>query len=376
MNNWDRDLDEAVDGPGVDPGVDPEIGPGIAGHVADDQGAQDLLQSRTLDEYRDLLLGGPPTLTARELAQKSGRGLSDVREYLLAMGFQPAGLDVKRFTEWDLHAFEYWGETIMRAGLSWPAASSLTRAQSHLSDRLALWEVEALVEDAERRHHLDDTAARVVVIAEMRELIDALESQMLYAWRTQMFALIERMTKEVGVRDPEHSKRRFPLNRAFGFVDMVAYTWASSTMGDQLVGLVEQFEYLCRSVVTESGGRVVKMLGDSVFFIADDLEIGLKVVTELITALEQTPGMLPVRASFIQGDVFSRSGDVFGPSVNLAARLADVAPKARIITDAATAAAIDSSPMRADYSIQEFPSVELRGVGRVSPYLLSPRRDT
>lgn len=353
-----------------------EVLSGERGELAQWADPDSALQSRTINEYRQVFLGGAATLTAAQLAHVSGSSLEEVMAYLLHMGFQPVEPDEVRFTQRDLEAFRRWREAMERANLSDEAAASLTRAQSHLSDRLVLWEIEALVEDAERRHDLDDTAARVVVIAEMRKLVEALESQMVYAWRTQMFALIERMTKEIGVRDPEHSKKRFPLNRTFGFVDMVAYTWASENMGEQLVGLVEKFESVCRKTVTESGGRVVKMLGDSVFFIADDLETGLQVVMALLESLKRTEGMLPVRASLIQGDVFSRSGDVFGPPVNLAARLVDVAPRDGVLTDAGTAAAIYSLSASQGYRIQEFPSQKLRGVGRVSPYLVSQESDT
>lgn len=333
--------------------------------------AEEPKRSRTLDRYREIFLGGEPTMSAADMAQKMGTTVESIQNYWLEMGFPLNDPDEKQFTEWDFHALEYWWSTLQGAGVSASTAAALTRAQSHLADRLSLWELEALVEDAERRHNLDDSSARVVAIDEMKDVADALESQMVYAWRRQMYALIERVTHEVATRDVNHSKRRFPLSRALGFVDMESYTATSSLLGGQMVGLVERFEYLCRSVVTASGGRVVKMIGDSVFFIADELDTGLKVVTSLIESLDEAEDLLPVRASLILGDVFSRSGDVFGPPVNMAARLVDVAPTGSILTDAPTAAAIASSPLRFEYRVEDFPSVELHGFGRVSPFLVS-----
>lgn len=329
------------------------------------------VRSRTVDLYQKMLLGGPPTLTVSQLSERSGLPLELVREYLLAMGFQPEPEERIRYTEQDLEAFENWARAMAKNNLSLESAASLTRAQSHLSDRLVLWEIEALVEDAERSLGVDDTAARVVVINEMQHLIAPLEEQMLYAWRRQMYDLIERMTRDVGARGREHSKRRFPLRRTLGFVDMVSYTSESNLLGGSLIDLVERFEYLCRTAVTAAGGRVVKMIGDSVLFIADDLEGGLRVVTELMETLETTEGMLKVRASIVSGDVFSRSGDVFGPPVNLAARLVDVAPVGSILTDAPTAAAIDTSGLRSVYSVQPYPSRMLRGLGRVFPFVVA-----
>ena len=231
--------------------------------------------------------------------------------------------------------------------------------------------MEALVEEAERRLDLDDTSARVVAIHDMRRILPALEAQLVYSWRRQMYSLIERTAREIAARDRKSSNRRFPLTRALGFVDMESYTYTASLLGYRLVGLIEQFEYVCRTAVTAAGGRVVKMIGDSVFFIADDLVDGLRVVTSLLDTLEATEGLLPVRASLVYGHVFSRSGDVFGPPVNLAARLVDVAPTGRILTDASTAAAIARSSLRKEYRVQDFPPADLRGVGKVFPFLVS-----
>lgn len=334
------------------------------------------VRSGTLAAYQDLLLKGAPSLSAVELAERLDLPLDQIEHYLLGLGFSAEEVESECFTEADLQALERWKWTVEKTPMTDKAAASLARAQSHLADRLALWQIEALVEDVQKRRELediDDTSARIIALNDLRSLIGPMEEHMVYAWRRQMYSLIERMTTEIASRSSDHSKRRFPLSRAFGFVDMSSYTATAALMGADLVGLVDRFEYLCRTTVTAAGGRVVKMIGDSVFFITDTLETGLVVVTDLIESLKEAEDILPVRASFIQGDVFSRSGDVFGPSVNLAARLVDIAPRWSILTDARTAAAIDASGVRSEYEIQDFPSTELRGLGRVSPYRLSKR---
>lgn len=327
--------------------------------------------------YRRLLLGGEPSLTAIQVAERAGTSLDDFNDYWLAMGFPTPTPDEVRFTEADLSAFEQWTDLLREHRLQRATGLSLARAGSHLADRLALWQVEALVEDAERRYGLDDSAARLVTLDDMEGYVADFEDQLIYIWRRQMEALLARITREVAMRPSDHSRRRFPLTRSLGFVDMVSYTSNSSAMGDQLVGLIERFEYLCRSEVTAHGGRVVKMIGDAVFFIADDLSTGLRVVTNLLDTLGATEGILPVRASLVYGDVFSRSGDVFGPPVNLASRLADIAPTGDVLTDAPTAALISAGRGGDAFGVQEFPSTRVRGFGRVSPYLITwPRSDS
>lgn len=332
--------------------------------------------SRTLDEYRDLLLGGAQVMSARELAQACGQSLEQIENYWLEMGFPLQDVDDKQFTEGDAVALRSWSKALRENDISSGTEAALTRAQSHVADRLVLWEMEALVEEAERRLDLDDTSARVVAIHALRHIVPALEAQLVYSWRRQMYSLIERTAREIASRDRGSSNRRFPLTRALGFVDMESYTYTASLLGHRLVGLIEQFEYVCRTAVTAAGGRVVKMIGDSVFFIADDLEGGLRVVTNLLDTLKETEGLLPVRASLVYGHVFSRSGDVFGPPVNLAARLVDVAPTGRVLTDAPTAAAIAQSSLRKEYRVEDFPPADLRGFGKVFPFLVSRNVDT
>ena len=193
----------------------------------------------------------------------------------------------------------------------------------------------------------------------------------IHSWQRQLEALLARLDKEVAQRGHEDRRSRFPLNRSLGFVDMVSYTSSSTILGDALVGLIERFEEESRNAVVEAGGRVVKMIGDAVLYIADDLPTGLRVATSLIERLNADDEILPVRASFVRGDVFSRSGDVFGPTVNLASRLVDIAPVGKILTDPTTAAAIAAGKGGHGYELEEFPTADLRGFGPVSPYVLS-----
>ena len=325
----------------------------------------------TMEEYRRILLGGQPQFTSQQVADQSGTSVEMVHEFWSAMGFQPVNPDDVAFTSRDVESYMAWVNLVKSGAVDLATARSLAQAQSHLADRLALWQVEALVEDASRRLDLDDTSARLVALDHMREYLDILQDTMVYSWQRQLENLLTRVDRDVSQRGHEEARRRFPLTRSLGFADMVSFTASSAIMGDKMVALVERFEDICRTAVAASGGRVVKMIGDAVFFVADDLGTGLRLVTNLLDYLQADSQILPVRASFVRGDVFSRSGDMFGPTVNLASRLVDIAPVGRILTDASTAAAIAAGKGGSGYWLENFPSAELRGFGRVSPYLLS-----
>ena len=320
------------------------------------------------------LLGGPQTLTIEDVAYMAGATIEEVRDFWVAMGFPSPQSEEKIFTENDAKLFLQWSRFMASGAIDTATARSLLRANSHLADRLGLWQVEALVEDTMRRFGLDDTAARMYVLDHIRERVDVLEDVLRHSWRRQLDALLKRMDHEISTRGHEGLQPRFPLNRSLGFVDMVSYTSSSAILGGKLVDLIGRFEQLSRDAVTDAGGRVVKMIGDAVMYIADDLETGLRVAVSLIEQLGADDQMLPVRASFVRGDVFSRSGDVFGPTVNLASRLVDIAPVGKILMDPTTAAAIAAGKAGMEYDVEEFPSATLRGFGTISPYLLTYRR--
>ena len=76
-----------------------------------------------------------------------------------------------------------------------------------------------------------------------------------------------------------------------------------------------------------------------------------------------------VRIGLATGWVVTRMGDVFGPPVNLAARLTAVARRNRVIVDNATAAAL----RRDDYDTRRLTARPLRGFGLVEPVAVRRR---
>jgi adenylate cyclase len=69
--------------------------------------------------------------------------------------------------------------------------------------------------------------------------------------------------------------------------------------------------------------------------------------------------------------VLSRFGDVFGPTVNLAARLTDIAEPSTVLVDVETAHALANDP---GVVLEPLEPVELHGLGLVQPVRLSAAR--
>jgi adenylate cyclase len=111
----------------------------------------------------------------------------------------------------------------------------------------------------------------------------------------------------------------------------------------ELLQLIGQFELDAFEIAAAHDGRVVKHIGDEVMFIALDAAAGCSIAAALTQAFD-TQGIEP-RAGLAFGDVISRYGDYYGPVVNLAARLADLAVPKEVLVDAGAAEATRDSPV-------------------------------
>ena len=79
-----------------------------------------------------------------------------------------------------------------------------------------------------------------------------------------------------------------------------------------------------------------------------------------------------MRVGLAWGSMFSRYGDVFGPTVNLAARMESVARPGAVLVDSDTADAV-AQAMPGGFALAEGDDVELHGIGTV--HVQEMRRD-
>src|SRR4029453_14301793 len=86
-------------------------------------------------------------------------------------------------------------------------------------------------------------------------------------------------------------------------------------------------------VVTASGGRVVKMIGDEVMFTVDAAEAAAEIGLALAESTRGADGLSEVRVGMAYGPLLEREGDLYGPVVNLASRMTAVAFPGTILGD-------------------------------------------
>jgi len=146
---------------------------------------------------------------------------------------------------------------------------------------------------------------------------------------------------------------------AVAFVDLTGFTRLAEEQGDRVAAAIAmRLGELAAETVLPHGGHVVKLLGDGVLVRFGDAAEAADGVLELLEAMPRA-GLPGGHAGIASGPIVQRNGDVFGRTVNLAARLADVAPDGVLLVPATLAAELP--PGR--FAARSVGEASLRGVG-------------
>ena len=146
---------------------------------------------------------------------------------------------------------------------------------------------------------------------------------------------------------------------ALGFVDLVGSTAWAQTMNlrDQNLALT-RFESAAWSSAILAGGRVIKTIGDEVFFVAPTADAACRIGTEVCHAAAFDPLLPAARGAVGIGPAIPREGDYFGPLVNLLARLVKVGEPGEFIVTEAVAKELSSD----EWLVRPLEPAELRGI--------------
>jgi adenylate cyclase len=131
-------------------------------------------------------------------------------------------------------------------------------------------------------------------------------------------------------------------NMAVLFADVSDSTRLYESLGDTAAfGGVRGVIGSLKSVSGAFGGRVVKTIGDGLMCVFPDADSAASAAAEMQLAIAQRPPLergkkLTIRVGFHVGPVIQEGDDVFGDSVNVAARMASLALPGQAITTADT----------------------------------------
>lgn len=306
-----------------------------------------------------ILLGGSRTYTRAEVAERSGVPAERARDLWRALGFAAQPDDAAVFTDGDIQALRTTNELIQGGILDPSIASSTARMIGQHMSRLAESQVHMLRDVLIANPELGTDERQLARLVE--HLTPELEALQNFVWRRHLAANSVRML----VAPDEYLDER---RQVVGFADMVGFTSLTRRSTEaELVAVVDRFDALAADVVAESHGRIVKMLGDEVLFVADSPVDGAEIALTLLARAEEEDGVPSLRAGLAYGRVLSRFGDVYGSVVNIASRLTSVARPGTVLVDLELGEALKDDEA---YAIRPRRPVSVRGYTRLRPAAL------
>lgn len=286
----------------------------------------------------------PVLLTPRQAARAAGVSQLSARKLFRALGYADAeGMPAVGGAE--LQALRMASGLVRDGVLDEQTVLNLSRAVGRSMDRLATWQVETVAErvggDREATEEL------------LRRASPNLEELVVLVWRRLLDDAVDRVLVPAGE----------VFERAVGFADVVGWTQVVQSLDEpELADLVRRFGDVAGDAIADHGGRVIKTVGDEVMFSARSAGDAALTALDLCTAFLDDPLVPGVRVGFVHGQVVARLGDLFGSTVNLAARVSRLAGAGEVLTDAATAALLTGTQ---GLRLRTLGTKPVRGVGPV-----------
>jgi adenylate cyclase len=307
-----------------------------------------------------LVFPGQPRYRTEELPEVAGIEPGVAKQLWRAMGFPEVPDDETIIYDADLAA-------LREAVADWTVAGSIdphvARAASSAMARISEVSTDILVARVEAARAAGIPDAEMAALCLDNYHVDRIISSLAYVFRRQMRATIWRRLGQAGGPNDDRTL-------AVGFVDLVRFTAITERVADdELERLIVKFEDLSHQVVTGCGGRVVKMIGDAVMFVTDDAPSAVTIAAGLVEVHEADEELPPARAGLACGSVLAHDGDYFGPVVNLASRIVDVARPNSVVCSDQLHRVLASDER---YAWSRLPQKKLKGIG--SPPLWSLKR--
>ncbi len=311
------------------------------------------------------IMPGTRQYTIEQLAARAGTDLETTHALWRAIGFPDLAEHLPVFTNADVEALRVFVERIRSGSVfEWTLERALSQARVLSSSlaRVADSETDELSHSVllARAAGLGDEEL-ALALAERLDF-EAIVRLIDHAHRLQLRAAIWRRLADVDPTAPG------TVTGAVGFVDLVGYTALAEDLDDEELGtLVARFADVAHDTVAAEGGRIVKTIGDEVMFVCDTAATAAEIAVRL-TERSSGDELLPSACAGVGfGSLLAREGDYFGPVVNLASRLTDMARPGHVLASADVAVALAPS---SGLIARRQGHRRLRDIGRVEVFRL------
>lgn len=150
------------------------------------------------------------------------------------------------------------------------------------------------------------------------------------------------------------------------FADLAGSTQLYERLGNrEAFARVDRCLKAMQAVVVGNGGRVVKLTGDGLMAVFAEpgpvVDATIGITFEIGELRSGSDAPMDIRVGFHYGPVLENEDDVFGETVNIAARLCELASPGRALTTSETAARLSRGKQRV---LRQLPSRPLKGINR------------
>lgn len=326
------------------------------------------LRDAAYDAIEEAVLGRGRHYTKAEVAELTGVELPRLTTLWRALGFPSTGDDEAHFVEADLRAIAHLMSLLDSGLIAAEDEAATARTMGRTFARLADWEVSQLsphlgaLLDPESSVRADD-AALLAISGLVTDLLPRIQELQDYVWRRHLTSAAGRALLHADGSGTD---------LAVGFADIVGFTRTSRNLTSAELGaLVEHFEAVATEIIAESGGRVIKTIGDEVLFVCDDPAAAARIALGLAHRHAEEEAFPEVRVGLAHGPVLARLGDVFGEVVNTAARLTSLARPATVLVNRDLADLLADDPS-AGFRLRKAPTERVRGYSRLETWALKP----
>lgn len=301
-----------------------------------------------------------PKYASGELARKVGIDDAVAKRLWRAMGFPDAEEGERIFTDADAEVLGVATAMIAGGFATIDESVQMTRVIASSMARIA----EAMVPASPVSGEPASVEADEVFALSVDSIFATYSKLLDYVWRRHLQAVLRRQL--LSRLEPD----KHAAVNAVGFADLVGFTALSQELEPaELADVVTRFEDLAFDHVARYGGRVAKVIGDEVMFVVRDTGAAVEIGLALAEAYASDELLSDVRVGIASGDVLAHEGDYYGPVVNLASRIVNIAVPGSVVVSPSVR---DSLKDDARFVFHGLRSRYLKDIGRVRLFRVRP----
>jgi adenylate cyclase len=311
---------------------------------------------------RHISFPGARRYTPAEIYEESGVDKETADALWRAMGFPLVPPDEAAFTDADVEALRIATKLFDRAGMDRSIVLQQARSMGQAAARIAASHQDVIADVIPQD---DPVGAAEAALSLAEEALPATDHLLVYIYRRHLAAATEQ--RLLLTRNEEGG-----VVMAVGFADLSGFTALSQELEmRELASLIDRFNTVTTDVVAQSGGRVIKTIGDEVMFATQEPASAATIALALLNDVSDDSGLPPLKVGVACGVVIAREGDLFGGPINLANRLVTIAKPGSALVDDATRDALATDER---FQFTTVGKRYLKGLGLVRSFRLRAAR--